>query len=235
MIKKAIILAGGLGERLRPLTLETPKPLLLIKGKPILDWTIENLKKYGITDIVLLIGYKADRIKEHFGDGSKFGVNITYFVEKERLGTGGGAKIVTKDFDEPFLMLNGDNMADFNYDKMLELHKKNNAKVTIALYPVEDVTQFGIAELKGDEIVRFIEKPTKEEAPSNLNNAGAYIIEPHALDMMPDGKCSIERDCFEKIAGNKTVFAYRHDGQWFPTDNMERYNKANKEWKENVR
>lgn len=229
-IKKALILAGGLGERLRPLTLKTPKPLLPIKGKPILEWTIENLKKYGVTEIVLLIGYKADIIQQHFKDGSKFGVKMSYFVEKERLGTGGAAKIVSKNYEEPFIMLNGDNMADFNYDEMYKIHKNNNAKVTIALFPVEDVTQFGIADLKGDEIIRFIEKPSKEVAPTNLNNGGAYMIEPHVLDIMPDGKSSIERDCFEKLAGTKKVYAYKHHGQWFPTDNLKRYNKAEKEW-----
>ena len=230
-IKKAIILAGGLGERLRPLTLKRPKPLLPIKQKPILEWVIENLRKYNIKDIILLIGYKPGQIKEYFRDGSKFGVNISYFVEKKPLGTGGGARIVSKDFNKPFIMLNGDNMADFNYDKMEDLHNRNNAKVTIALCPVKDVTQFGIVDIKDDEITSFIEKPGKDQAPSNLINAGAYIIEPNVLKILPDGKASIERDCFEKISGNKNVFGYIHKGQWFPTDTLERYNKAKKEWK----
>jgi len=231
MIKRALILAGGLGERLRPLTDNTPKPLLPIKEKPILEWIILNLKKHGIKHVILLISYKAEQIMGYFGDGSKLGITIEYFIENVPMGTGGGAKIISKDFKEPFLMLNGDNMADFDYNKMLDLHKRNNAKITIALYPVEDVTQFGIAQLKGEKLVRFIEKPKKEEAPSNLNNAGAYIIEPHVLDMLPEGKSSIERDCFEKICPDGTVFAYEHKSQWFPTDTMERYQKAEKEWK----
>ena len=100
----------------------------------------------------------------------------------------------------------------------------------MALYPVEDVTQFGIVKLDGEIIVEFIDKPQIEEAPSNLNNAGAYIIEQGVLDMLPEGMCSIEKDCFEKLAVEGVIFAYNHDGQWFPTDNIEKYNNANKKY-----
>ena len=98
--------------------------------------------------------------------------------------------------------------------------------ITIGLYPVEDVTQYGIARLEGDKLIEFIEKPTKEQAPSNLNNAGAYVIEPDSLNMLPDGKCSIERDCFEILSRSGVVYAYKHEGQWFPTDTLEKYNHA---------
>lgn len=226
--KTAIILAGGLGERLRPLTLATPKPLLPINDQPILAYTIENLKNQNIKNIILAVGYKAEKIKEFFGDGEKFGVNISYCIEDQPLGTGGAVKLASQGLKETFLVLNGDNLADFNYQKMSEIHEKNQAKITIALFPVEDVTQFGIAELNGDQIIRFIEKPSQEEAPSNLNNAGAYFIEPDILNILPEGKCSIERDCFEKL--NKDIYAYQHQGQWFPTDNLNRYLIAQKEW-----
>ena len=229
--KIAIILAGGQGERLKPLTLTTPKPLLPIKGKPIVQHIIENLHKYNINNIILAIGYKADKIKECLGDGKKLGVHIKYCIETQPLGTGGAIKEAAKGIKETFLALNGDNMADFNYDEMLKIHEKNKAKITIALYPVEDVTQYGIAELKGNRIMRFIEKPKKEEAPSNLNNAGAYFIEPEALKILPEGKSSIERDCFEKLSKEGIVYAYKHDGQWFPTDTLEKYHTAEKEWK----
>ncbi|MBS1266857.1 MAG: Bifunctional protein GlmU [Candidatus Woesearchaeota archaeon] len=227
----AVILAGGLGTRLRPLTDNTPKPLLPIKGKPILLHIIENLKKYGVKDIVLAVCFEADKIKDYFGDGSKFKVNVSYCIEKEPLGTGGAIKLASRDFSNRFIALNGDNLGDFDYDKMLNFHKKNNAKVTIALYPVEDVTQFGIADLDENRIRRFIEKPCIAEAPTNLNNAGAYIFEPEVMDSLPSGKCSIERDCFEKLAPKGEVFGFEHEGQWFPTDNIERYNLANKRWK----
>ena len=100
----------------------------------------------------------------------------------------------------------------------------------MALYPVEDVTKFGIAKLDGDKLIKFVEKPKKEEAPSNLNNAGGYVIEPDALKILPEGKSSIERDCFEKLAPTGVVYAYKHNGQWFPTDDLEKYKKAEQEF-----
>jgi NDP-sugar pyrophosphorylase family protein len=230
---KAVILAGGLGKRLRPLTSEIPKTLLPIKDKPILYYAIENLKEYGITEIVLSVGYKAKKIADYFGDGANFGVNISYSQEKEPLGTGGAIKLASKNFQEDFIVLNGDNLADFNFYKMLEVHNRNKAKITIALYPVEDVTKFGIAKIEGEGITKFIEKPKKEEAPSNLSNAGAYIINPKVLEILPDGFSLIEKDCFEKLAQKGVISAYCHRGYWFPTDDIEKYNLCKKLFRRN--
>lgn len=227
---KAIILAGGLGTRLRPLTDNTPKPLLPIKGKPIIEHAILNFKKYGIEDIVLSVGYKADIIKEYFGNGKKWGVNISYCVEDQPLGTGGALKMASAGVAQTFVAINGDNLADFDWTAAIETHRKNQAKVTLQLFPVEDVTKFGIARLDGSKIVEFIEKPTVEQAPSNLNNAGGYILEPEALDILPEGFCMVERDCFEKLASTGVVFAHHHSGQWFPTDTIEKYTLANEEF-----
>jgi len=228
---KAIILAGGLGTRLRPLTNETPKPLLPVKGIPIVEHAILNFKKHGINEIILSIGYLADKIKNYFGDGSKWGVAIDYAIENEPLGTGGALKKSAGGISETFVAINGDNLADFNWTTALETHKKNKNKITLSLFPVDDVTQFGIVELKDGRIVRFIEKPKAEEAPSNLNNAGGYIFEPNALDILPEGVSSIERDCFEKLAALGEVGAHIHGGQWFPTDTLEKYKKADEEFK----
>jgi mannose-1-phosphate guanylyltransferase len=227
---KAIILAGGLGERLKPLTDHTPKPLLPIKGKPIIEHAIDNFKKHGITDIILAIGYKSEKIKQHFKDGKHLGVNISYCIESEPLGTGGALREAAKNINQTFIAINGDNLADFNWSEIITHHKKLDAKITIGLYPVEDVTKFGIAKLDGNKIIEFIEKPTKEQAPSNLNNAGAYVIEPDALKILPSDKCSIERDCFEILSKKGDVYAYQHNSQWFPTDDLERYQKAEKEF-----
>ncbi|MFC1741053.1 NDP-sugar synthase [Nanoarchaeota archaeon] len=223
---KAIILAGGLGTRLRPLTDTKPKPLLPIKGKPIIEHAIDNFRKHGITEIILSIGYRADNIKKYFGDGRAFGVQIEYCVEDEPLGTGGAIKEASKGIDKTFIAINGDNLADFDWTSLLQQHKETGAKITLALYPVEDVTQFGIARLDGKKIVEFIEKPAMEEAPSNLNNAGGYVMESDVLDVLPEGKSSIERDCFEKLATEGVVCAFKHDGQWFPTDTIEKYKFA---------
>ncbi|MBW2965142.1 nucleotidyltransferase family protein [Candidatus Woesearchaeota archaeon] len=223
----AIILAGGLGTRLRPLTDNTPKPLLLIRGKPIIEHAIINFRKHGITDIILSVGYRAEVIREYFGDGSRFGVKIGYCIEDEPLGTGGALKEASRNLTTTFVAINGDNLADFDWTSMLRGHRNNKAKITLALYPVEDVTQYGIARLDGIRIVEFIEKPSRENAPSNLNNAGGYVFEPDALEMLPAGKSSIERDCFEKLASEGVVFAFVHEGQWFPTDTLEKYTRAN--------
>lgn len=223
----AIILAGGLGTRLRPMTDKTPKPLLPIKGRPIIEHAIINFRKHGITDIILSIGYMADAIQEYFGDGSDFGVGIEYCIEDKPLGTGGALKEASRNLNETFVAINGDNLADFDWTSLLAEHMKNKAKITLALYPVKDVTQYGIAKLDGKKIVEFIEKPAKDKAPSNLNNAGGYVIEPEALSVLPEGKSSIERDCFEKLAAKGVVFAFTHKGQWFPTDTLEKYNLAN--------
>jgi len=226
----AIILAGGLGTRLKPLTDKTPKPLLPIKGTPIIEHAINNFKRHGIVNIILSIGYKANNIKDYFGNGSKFGVNITYSIEEEPLGTGGAIKESSKDLHETFIAINGDNLADFDWTMMLEEHRSNSAKITMALFPVEDVTQFGIAQLDGKKIVKFIEKPSVEEAPSNLNNAGGYIFEPQALDILPEGKSSIERDCFEVLASEGVVYASIHSSQWFPTDTLDKYQLADEKF-----
>lgn len=223
---KAIILAGGLGTRLRPLTENMPKPLLPIKGKPIVEHALLNFKKHGITDVIFSIGYRADLIKEYFGDGSKWGMSIEYCVEDQPMGTGGAIRKASEGISETFLVINGDNLADFDWQKLIDVHKHNQAKITLALFPVEDVTQFGIAELEGEKIKRFVEKPKVEEAPSNLNNAGGYVMEPEVLKMLPEGFCMIERDCFEKLSPEGVIYSYRHEGQWFPTDTLEKYYNA---------
>lgn len=228
---KAIILAGGLGTRLRPLTDETPKPLLPISGKPIIEHAILNFKKHGISDMILSVGYRAEKIKEYFGDGSCFGVNIEYCIEDAPLGTGGAIKKAAENIKGTFLAINGDNLADFDWAGAIETHRATGAKITLQLFPVEDVTKYGIARLDDGKIVEFIEKPTVEQAPSNLNNAGGYILETDVLDVLPDGFCMIEKDCFEKLAAQGVVFAHHHEGQWYPTDTIEKYTNANENFK----
>jgi len=228
---KAIILAGGRGERLRPLTDDIPKPMIPVRGKSLIEWCIKNLKKNGLEDIIISAGYKAEKIKEYFGDGSKFGVNITYYVEKEPLGTGGAVKLIYRDINEPFVLVWPDNLGDYNFRQMIKDHKRNNAVVTMALTEREDVENFGVAKLYKEKIVGFVEKPQREKAPSNLINAGAFVISPEAIDILPEGKSSIEKDCFERLSGEDgRVYAFIHKGYWLPTDTMEKYNKAKEEF-----
>lgn len=230
---KAIILAGGLGERLRPLTNKIPKPLLPVKGKPIMQYAIESLKKHGIVEIIIGISYNAEKIKKYFGDGSKFGTKISYSIEKIPLGTGGGVKQAAKNLTDPFILFWGDILMDIDFTKMRRFHKKRNPFVTMAVVKREDVENFGALKIgKEDKIISFVEKPPRDEAPSNLINAGVFIVNPKALDILPLGKSSIEEDCFKNLAGKKgKILAFKHKGQWFPTDTLEKYTFANKNWK----
>tara|TARA_Y100000310_G_C20361108_1_gene659009 strand:- start:45 stop:737 length:693 start_codon:yes stop_codon:yes gene_type:complete len=225
---KAIILAGGLGTRLRPLTDKTPKPLLPIKGKPTMQYSIENLVEHGITEIILAISFQADKIKEYFGDGSDFGAVLSYSIETEPLGTGGAVKQAVQNIDDDFVLIWGDNLMDVDIQKMIEQHQQHSGLITMALTPREDVQNFGVAKLENDKIVGFVEKPSKQQAPTNLINAGAFVINPQALEILPTGVSSIEKDCFTKLAEQGKIFAYQHTGQWFPTDTIEKYQLADK-------
>lgn len=228
---KAIILAGGLGTRLRPLTDITPKPLLLIQGKPIMQHTIENLKQHGFKDIILAISYQADKIKEYFVQGQALGVNLEYSLEVEPLGTGGAVKQAAEQVGEDFVLLWGDNMMDIDITAMVKAHQNHPGLITMALTSREDVENYGVAELAGDKVVGFVEKPKQWKAPTNLINAGAFVISKEALNILPKGKSSIEKQCFEILAKQGQIFGFKHVGQWFPTDTLEKYEKAAKEFK----
>jgi mannose-1-phosphate guanylyltransferase len=231
MIDTAIILAGGLGTRLKPLTEKNPKPLLPVLEKPIIQHTIENLQKHGITNIILSVGYKAEKIKDYFNDGSKFGVKINYVIENSPLGTGGAIKKVAQNFTKPFFLLWGDNLMDIDLNDMYKTYLRDAPQVTMGLTPRDDVEHFGVVEMQENKIVNFVEKPKREIAPSNLINAGAFIVDPACLDILPPGPCSIEKDCFEKLAPLGEISAYVHKGQWFPTDTLEKYEHACKNFK----
>jgi|GEM_PF-128099 len=234
-ITTALILVGGLGTRLRPLTDTLPKPLLPIKNKPTMQHIIENLARHNITNIILSIGYKAATIKEYFQTNPIPNINIQYIYENEPLGTGGAVKVATQHLpkNQPFILAWGDNLMDIDWTQMQHLHNQSNTQITMALTPREDVENFGVAKLEKQQdnnnqyIIQFIEKPQRSQAPSNLINAGAFIIHPSALHILPNGKSSIEKDCFEKLAPQQQITAYNHHGQWFPTDTLEKYYYAN--------
>lgn len=223
MIKTAIILAGGLGERLLPLTQNTPKPLLPLKGKPILGHIISQLQKHGITSIILSVGYKAELIRQYFKEKPVPGVDISYVIETEPLGTGGAVKKAAAEFTTPFFLLWGDNLMDINFKEMEAMHVQDTSKIVMALTQREDVEHFGVVTLKKKHIIGFVEKPARDKAPSNLVNAGAFIIPPGILKILPEGKCSMEKDCFEKLAPEEKIIPYICQGQWFPTDTLEKY------------
>lgn len=231
--KKAVLLAGGKGTRLRPLTNKIPKALIDIHGKTLTEHLFDLLNKYSIRDVILSVGYLKEKIKDYFQDGSKFGVNITYIEEDKPLGTAGPLRLAKKELDESFVCSNGDELKKINIPRMFRLHKRKNALATIALTTVDDPTQYGVARLSGSRILEFVEKPKKEDAPSNLINSGFYIIEPEVIEMIPENKfCMLEKDVFPQLAKEGRLRGFPFSGQWFDTGNMERLERARKLWQD---
>ena len=230
---KALILAGGKGTRLRPLTYKIPKGLIEVQGKTLTGWLFELFKKYGIRDVILSVGYMADKIRDYFTDGSKFSMNIEYVEEdpNKPLGTAGPLRLAKDMLKDSFIVSNGDELKNINIPRMFRLHKRKNALVTIALTTVNDPSLYGVARLDGSRIIEFVEKPKKSEAPSNLINSGFYIIEPEVIEMIPKGFCMLEKDVFPKLAREGRLRGFPFSGQWFDTGNMERLERARKLWK----
>lgn len=231
---KALILAGGKGTRLRPLTYKTPKALVEVQGKTLTEWIFDLLKKYGVRDAILSVGYLADQIRDYFTDGSKFGMNLEYVEEdpNKPLGTAGPIKLAEDMLKDSFIVSNGDELKCINIPRMFRLHKRKNALVTIALTSVNDPSQYGVARLDGSRILEFVEKPKKEEAPSNFINSGFYIIEPEVIEMIPKGKhCMLEKDIFPKLAREGKLRGFPFSGQWMDTGDYTRLERARRLWK----
>ncbi|VVB99076.1 UTP--glucose-1-phosphate uridylyltransferase AglF [uncultured archaeon] len=241
-IRQAFVLAGGKGERLRPsnalkshltplilrkqLTDEIPKPLVLVAGKPILEYNIELLASHGVKEIILATGYMHNKIEEHFGDGRNFGVEIIYSEEKEPLGTGGALKAAENMLDESFFMVNGDNIADFHLSEMAKKHFTKKAQATIALTEVDDISGFGVAKVDGERILEFVEKPEKGKETGRFVNAGTYVIEKKALELLPEGFSLIEKAMFPQLAKAGKLYCHMHKGLWLTTDTFERLERA---------
>ena len=229
---KAIILAGGFATRLRPLSCTRPKALFPIVNKPLLQWTFERLSKNGVDKAVLAVNALTQfYIKQN--NPAKSGLRIKFSIDppKKPLGTAGPIKKAEKliGHDEPFIVLNGDIFADINYRDLISTHKKTKALATIALCTVEDPSAFGVAELEGNRIKRFIEKPAKGEALSNLINAGAYVLDPKVFDYIPEGRpVSLEREVFPKIAQEGKLYSCKTEGLWIDIGKPKEYLEANK-------
>ena len=228
---QAVILCGGTGTRLRPLTYEIPKSLITVQEKTLIEHLLELFKNYGIENIVLSVGYKKEKIMHYFSNGEKFGVNISYIEETEPLGTAGPLRKARDVLADAFFVTNGDELKDVNLKEMYNAHKANNAAATIALTAVENPSQYGVVELQGSRIVRFVEKPKREEAPSNLINSGLYILEKKVIEMIPEGFTMLEKNVFPQLAERNLLFGYKFSRQWFDTCTFERWEKAIKNWK----
>jgi NDP-sugar pyrophosphorylase family protein len=226
---KALILIGGFGTRLRPLTCSTPKPLLPIANKPFLEYQLELLKKHGIYDVVLCVAYLSHEFENYFGTGKKWGMKIQYVHEKEPLGTGGAIRNAAHLLREPAFIFNGDILTDMDLTAQLKYHRKNKALITIGLSRVKDPTIYGLIETaKGGRIQRFIEKPSWDEVTCNTINAGMYIFEPEVLDFIPEGiNFSVERGLFPSLlAKGYALYGFDSNAYWLDIGTVEKYLQA---------
>ncbi len=216
-VNQAVIMVGGKGTRLRPLTETCPKPILPILDKPCLMYLIENVASAGIGEIILACGYKYPQLAETIGDGSNIGVSITYSFEDEPLGTAGAIKKVEDRLNDTFVAINGDVFIDINMSEMIEEHFSSEAAITISLTEVDNPCEYGIARLEKDgRISEFKEKPKPEEVFSNLINAGVYIVQKEVLKFVPEeGQYDFSKELIpELMEMGHRIQGYRYTGPW---------------------
>ena len=216
---KAVVMAGGEGTRLRPLTLDVPKPFIRVAGKPAMEYALDALVAAGVKDIIVTTFYKPERLFNHLAGGARFGARVFYSVEDEAMGTAGGvAKCLPLVGDDTVVVLSGDVIADVNVKALVEAHRKSGAVATMALTEMENVSEFGIVGLdESGRITRFKEKPkTPEETFSRLINAGIYVLEPEALRMVPQGEpYDFAKQLFPAILeSGKRLQGVRLEGFW---------------------
>jgi len=208
---QALILAGGKGTRLRPLTVYTPKPIVPVLNKPFLLYQIEILQRAGIKDITLSLSYQPDKIEQLLGDGSEYGVNLRFVTEPSPMGTGGAYKFAADAIRETTIVFNGDILTDLDISEVINLHKAKKAQATLVLVAVENPSAYGLVETDAEgSVLRFREKPKPEEIEAlttNNINAGIYVLEPEILDLIPKGEnCSFEYNVFPGILSNQRPF-----------------------------
>ena len=231
---KAILLAGGKGTRLRPLTLHTPKPIVPIFDRPFLRYQIDLLRQVPeIDEIILSLNYQPRRIEEVFGDGSDLGIHLRYVVEPTPLGTGGAIKFAAGEArGEPIVVFNGDVFTSVDLPAVLALHRERNARATIVLTPVDNPTAYGLVETDDQgNVERFVEKPKAEEIRCDTINAGIYVLEPETLDRIPKNTVySIERAYFPSlVAERETFLAYVYRGYWIDIGAPDKYRQAHRD------
>jgi mannose-1-phosphate guanylyltransferase len=226
---QALILVGGEGTRLRPLTSTVPKPVVTLVDRPFMAYMLEWLRGHGVDDVILSCGFMANGVREVLGDGSAMGVRVRYVEEPEPLGTGGALKYAEDLLDERFFMLNGDVLSDMDLTAQLRQHEQTGARATLALMAVEDPSAYGLVRRHPDGSVKqFLEKPSADEVlDTNLVNAGAYILEREVLGAMaPAGtRISIEREVFPTLV-DKGLYGYEATGYWLDIGTPQRYLQA---------
>ena len=230
MPKRAVVLVGGFGTRLRPLTLNAPKQMLPVCGVAMLERVVARLGEYGVEEAVLSLGYRPDAFQEAYADNRCGGVQLSYAIEPEPLDTAGAIAFAARaaGIDETFFAFNGDVLTDLDLNALAETHQRSGGEATIHLMPVDDPSRFGVVPTDDDgRVLEFVEKPPPGEAPSNWINAGSYVLEPSVLDRInPGERSSIEREVFPAIAAEGKLFAFQSDVYWLDAGTPEAYVQA---------
>ena len=226
---KGLIMAGGEGTRLRPITCTKPKPMVQILGRPVMEYIIELMKNSGISDIAITLMYMPHEIIDHFGDGSDFGVNLTYFIEDTPLGTAGSVKAAQDFLNDTFIIISGDSLTDIDISDAINFHHQKNAEASIVLKSVENPLEYGIVITDSDnKIIRFLEKPNWSEVFSDTANTGIYILNPSVLDLIPPNeRYDFSKDLFPKMlsSGNQ-MYGYAADGYWCDIGDLSAYKQC---------
>jgi mannose-1-phosphate guanylyltransferase/phosphomannomutase len=226
---KAVVMAGGAGSRLRPLTIHRPKPMIPIVNKPVMAHILDLLKKHGITDVIVTVQYLADFIQDYFGDGSALGMRIRYSVEETPLGTAGSVKNAGEYLDDTFLVISGDALTNFDLTRLCNYHKNANTLATLALYNVTNPVEYGVITTNSDgHITRFQEKPSRGSVMSDHVNTGIYVLQPEILDFIPENTpFDFSQDLFKMLhAQGHKLHGYIADGYWCDVGNISEYIRA---------
>ena len=228
---RAVVLVGGFGTRLRPLTLTTPKPMLPVGHEPMIARLVGRLARGGVTEVVLALGFRPEPFMEAFPDGRCGDVGLTYAVEPEPLDTAGAIRFAaeTAGIDDTFVVANGDVMTDLDVATLVDAHRRFGARATLHLIGVDDPSAFGVVDLADNGQVRaFVEKPAPGTEPSNLINAGTYVFEPDVLDLIAPGeRVSVERDTFPLLVAAGGVYGLATDDYWIDAGRPDLYRAAN--------
>ena len=227
---RAVVLVGGFGTRLRPLTNDLPKQMLPIVGVPMIERVVSGLGVHGVTEAVLSLGYRPDAFLEAYPDGACAGVRLHYAVEPEPLDTAGAVRFaaLSAGIDDTFIVVNGDVLTDLDVSELWNFHRSHGAEGTIALTPVDDPSRYGVVPIDDDgRVLEFVEKPAPGTAPTNWINAGTYVLEPSMLDRIAaDRKVSIERETFPAVVADGRLFALHSDAYWIDAGTPQTYLRA---------